>query len=170
MLTSLTRTICPLLSLAALALGTGCGKKIAEPKAESDTDIQQQVPNSLMIVNLTGAYVQQKYPENGDFSLPYELKVNHGSASTAGKSVSVYYNLTTSGDYDLKCLYKGNAGGDRMFLYTCYNPAGSVMGTLEQLLNEPVWVNKDRFMKMEASASDLDVGAIYQVRWTPQST
>lgn len=169
MLTSLTRTICPLLSLATLALSTGCGKKITEPKPASALDVQQQLPNSLMIVNMTGTYAQQRYPENGDFNLPYELKINRGSASTAGKTVSVYYNVTPSGDYDLKCVYKGNATGDRMFMSTCYNPAGSVMGTLEQLLNEPVWVSKDRFIKMESQASDLDVGAIYQVRWTPQS-
>ena len=153
MLTSLTQKLCPLVTLSALFMGIGCGKQIAEQSEQSDTDIQRQVPNSNLALRLSDSSYDHRFPEAGDFLTPIELKVNRGSASTAGKSVSVYYNVTTQGDYDIKCVYVGNPEGDRLKVKDCYKADGAVMGPISEVINFPVWIKKNNFLKIQTTAT-----------------
>ena len=161
MLTTLVQKLCPLLSLAALAIG--CGKKIEDASAPTIRNIENQEPSSLLILRLQGSHYT--YPANrfGSYKIPSELKVNSGN--TAGKLVSITYDLDSNGAYQMKCTYRGNSAGNRILLTKCVDDLNQDYGPVDRLLDATFYVHPKNYIRLQNTTHDLDVEAIYQMTW-----
>lgn len=161
MLTTLVKKLCPLLSLAALTVG--CGKKIEDSSSTPIRNIENQVPSSLLILRLQGSHYTYPADRFGSFKIPSELKVNSGN--TAGKLVSIIYDLDANGAYQMKCTYKGNTSGDRILLTKCVDDLNQDYGPVDRLLDATFYVHPNHYIRLQNQTNDLDVEAIYQMTW-----
>ena len=107
MLTTLTRKLCPLMTLAIATVG--CGKKIGEEKdtTPSRQNQNQEIP-AAFVLRLDGSVNSWKnysMPRPAHFVVPDRIKVRSGS--TAGKIVEIAHDVNPydSDDFHVKCTY-----------------------------------------------------------------
>lgn len=166
MLTTLTRKLCPLMSLAIATIG--CGKKVNDADTQSARNTENQELPSAYVIRLDGSQASRKnfkMIEDAQFKVPDSIVVRAGSAS--GKSVEVAYNVNEfdSDDYDFKCMYVPSATPSRLSLTKCVDYDGEDLGDVS---NETFRLYKNDLIQMRftgAPASDLVVEAIYSMRW-----
>lgn len=165
MLLTLTRKICPLLSLAIATVG--CGKKISEPKALPASSTENQELPSTYIIQLDGSEASSKtytLPRNTLFQIPERLKVRAGA--TLNKVVDIIYDVDPydSDVYDFKCSYVTSSNPAEMKLTYCQNDNGNDFYDITTFF--PLKEGQSIVMKFTgASSPDLIVEAIYSMKW-----
>lgn len=161
MLTKMTRSIIPMVSLALLV---SCGKKISDPKTEEIVKSPEyQLPAATLVVSLTSKLSQFFLVKSGHFNMPEALKVK--SSNGLGKVVNIYYNYYGyADDYQFKCIYTGKSQ-DSLDLKKCVSKDGGDYGDLDILLETPVILDSNTTIRMETTTSDLKVDAYFGVTW-----
>ncbi len=167
MLTTWTRKLCPLITLAIATIG--CGKKINEENSSSTRPVRQNVnlPSTYMI-QLDGSKVSRNnytLPAATTFELPDRIKVKRGNP--IGKTVEIAHNISPydGDDYDFMCTYKSTGSTSEMTLQKCVTFDGEYRDVdyySPHLLDENE-VIQIRFTG--ASALDLVVEAFYSMDW-----
>lgn len=165
MLNTLTRKLCPLMTLAIATIG--CGKKISEADTQPSRQTQNQDLPSTYIVQLDGSVSSKKLyqlPQNGQFEIPDRIKVRKGS--TAGKAVDLSFdaNPYDTEDYQFKCTYTPLSNSE-MILDRCVDYDGDDFGDVSGQL---FTLYKDDFIQIRfagAAANDLLVEAIFSMKW-----
>jgi hypothetical protein len=167
MLKRLVKKFPPLFGLIAIC--SGCGKKIDEPKNSS---ILQQTQNqqtpTLFIVGLDGSLQTKKsvpLPQNAQFEVPGKIRIQKGNSSN--KSVEIAYDVNPydSDDYQFKCIYNGNLPSNEMILNKCVNWDGENFGNVS---GHTFSLYKNDIIEMKfsgASAADLKVEAYFDIKW-----
>lgn len=165
MLNTLTRKLCPLMTLAIATIG--CGKKISDTDTQPSRQTQNQDQSSIYIVQLDGSLASKKLyqlPQNGQFEVPDRIKVRKGS--TTGKSVEISFdaNPYDTADFQFKCIYTPLSSSE-MILDRCVDydedDFGDVSGHLFSLY-------KDDFIQIRfagAPSQDLLVEAVFSMNW-----
>lgn len=165
MLTTLTRKLCPLLSLAIATIG--CGKKISDPDSQPSRQTENQELPSAYVLKLDGSQASKKlFPmvRSATFFLPDKLKVREGNS--AGKTVEIAYdaNPYDSEDYEFMCSYHASSNPAEMVLSSCVNYDGEDYGDVR---DEEFRLYKDDLiqMRVRGPAEGFTVEAIYSMRW-----
>lgn len=166
MLTTLTRKLCPLMSLAIATIG--CGKKVNDTGGKPTRNTENQELPSAYVIRLDGSQASRKNTkmiEDAQFKVPDAVIVRSGSS--AGKSVEVAYNVNEfdSEDFDFKCMYVPSGTPSRLSLTKCVDYDGEDLGDVS---NETFRLYKNDIIQMRftgAPASDLVVEAIYTMKW-----
>ncbi len=166
MLKFLSRTHIPLVWLVTLSLTQACGKEMSESKDSSDPNIERQDSNQTLITRIPQGTMNYLVPYDGRFKLPKELKVNAGTGSTKGKTVTIFYNLNQAGRFTLKCLYKGVAAGDRIFLNQCLDEDNRTFGPVEYLLSATWFLDKGFYIQIQNPDGVPDLEAVHHMEWT----
>lgn len=168
MLISLTRKLCPLMSMAIATIG--CGKKISDPKSQPANNTENSEVLSAYTLKLDGAQGYRKQYQvhrNAHMILPMNLKVRAGS--TTGKAVEITYDVNEydSDDYDFKCIYLPSANPDEMSLQKCHDYYGEDEDYGDVSEREfPIAKNQIIQLKFTGvPANGLVVEAIYKVKW-----
>lgn len=168
MLTTLTRKLCPLMSLAIATMG--CGKKVtdADTQRAGNRDRENQELPSAYVIRLDGSQATRKtvkFSRGAKAILPDQLIVRAGT--TPGKFVEIAYDVNEydSDDYSFKCTYSPSSNPIIMTLSSCVDYDGEDMGdmTKDEYPIRPGEVIQLRFSG--AQSSDLIVDAIYNMTW-----
>lgn len=166
MLTTLTRKLCPLMSLAIATIG--CGKKATEPDTQAARNTENQELPSAYVIKLDGSQTSRKnyaMPGDAQFKIPDRLVVRSGS--TAGKIVEIAYDVNSydSDDYQFKCTYVPSGSPSQMDLSSCVDYDNDDFGDVSE---HTFTIRKNDLIQMRftgAPASDLVVEAIYSMKW-----
>lgn len=166
MLTTLTRKLCPLMTLALATIS--CGKKIEEPTSTPNRTRENHSIPSTYIINLDGSQGSRKnhiLPEYASFELPDRLKVRKGS--TANKVIEIAYEVNPydNDDFQFKCFYVPSENPAEMVLTQCVDIDGDYFGNVSGQL---FGLRKNDIIQMRftgANAPDLMVEAIYSMDW-----
>jgi hypothetical protein len=166
-LTTITRKLCPLITLAIATIG--CGKKISESGTDVARSIEQHQESSVVIVKLIGNESSRKsysIPRNGIFSMPSSLRVRQGSG--IGKTVVIHYNIDESDpeDYMFKCTYHSLNEETELPLNNCKDRYGMDLGHIIDDHQFPFYYGKLINIKLTTGSSrDLVIDAIYSIDW-----
>lgn len=166
MLTTLTRKLCPLMSLAIATIG--CGKKVNDADTQPARSTENQELPSAYVIRLDGSQMSSKNNRmvgNAQFKVPDAVIVRTGSS--AGKAVELAYNVNEydSEDFDFKCMYAPSSDPSRLALTKCVDYDGEDLGDVS---NETFRLYKNDIIQMRftgAQSSDLIVEAIYSMKW-----
>jgi hypothetical protein len=166
MLTTLTRKLCPLLSLAIASLG--CGKKIADAETQSGRSRDNQELPSTHVLRLDGSQVSRKLffmPEDVNFKVPDRLRVLIGQ--TTGKQVEISYEVNEydRDDFQFKCTYTASHNPSEMILDKCVDYHDYDFGDVS---GHTFGLRQNDAIEMKftgANASDMVVDAIYSMKW-----
>jgi hypothetical protein len=166
MLTTMTRKLCPLLSLAIATIG--CGKKVTDADSQSAHNTENQELPSAYVIRLDGSQASRKnysMIDDAQFKIPDRLVVRAGS--TAGKTVEVAYEVNEfdSDDFQFKCMYVPSANPSQMALDKCVDYDNDDFGDVSE---QKFTLHKNDIIQMRftgAPASDLVVEAIYTMKW-----
>lgn len=166
MLTSFTRKLCPLLSLAIATIG--CGKKISETDSKPANTIENSETSSRYVLRFdssNGNRSQFLAPRDAQFYVPSKVQVFSGS--TAGRVLEISYNVNEydSDYYDFKCTYKPSVTPGEMKLDDCFNDRGSFgSSTLEYEFT----ILEDQIIEMNLTGgqtSDFIADISYLMDW-----
>ena len=166
MLTTLTRKLCPFVSLAIATIG--CGKKISDPDNQAARQTENQELPSAYVLRLDGSEGSKKlFPmaRSANFRIPDKLKVRAGD--TTGKIVELGFDVNPydSDDYEFKCSYVAAANPAEMVLSKCVNYDNEDYGDIS---NEEFRLYKDDIIQMKFSGAPspgLIVEAIFSMKW-----
>lgn len=166
MLNTLTRKLCPFVTLAIATIG--CGKKIADPESQPARQTENQELPSAYVLRLDGSESSKKdYPmvRSANFRIPDMLKVRQGD--TSGKVVEIAFDVNPydSDDYEFKCSYTASANASEMKLVNCVNYDGDDYGDVS---NEEFRLYKGDLIQMRfagAPSQGLIVEAIFSMKW-----
>jgi hypothetical protein len=166
MLLSLTRKLCPLITLAIATMG--CGKKIVEADTKGARITEGQERPSLYILELDGSKESSrlfKVPQNAQFQIPDRLIVKQGT--TTGKSVDMLYNVYEEDTdiYDFRCIYKESPNPVELLIDKCVNEYNQDIGYTPSII---FTIERDQLIQMRfsgAPAPDLFVEAIFGMDW-----
>jgi hypothetical protein len=166
MLTTLTRKLCPLLSLAIASLG--CGKKITDAQTQPGRSRDNQEIPSTYILRLDGPQVSRKIffmPADVNFKVPDRLRVLTGQ--TAGKKVEISYEVNEydHDDYQFKCIYNASHNPSEMILDKCVDYHNYDFG---EVSGHTFGLRQNDAIEMKFTGgmtSDLVVDAIYSMKW-----
>lgn len=166
MLTTLTRKLCPLMSLAIATIG--CGKKVTDPEAQPARNTENQELPSAYVIKLDGSQSSRKDVKmagDAQFKIPDRIVVRSGS--TAGKIVEIAYDVNEydSDDYQFKCTYVPSSSPSQMNLSSCVDYDNDDFGDVSE---HTFTLHKNDLIQMRftgAPASDLVVEAIYTMKW-----
>lgn len=166
MLTTLTRKLCPLLSLAMATIG--CGKKLEDAETKSRRSTENQELPSTYVIQLDGGQVYHKnyfLTESAQFKIPDRIRVRQGS--TSGKVVEIAHDVNEydGEDFFYKCSYKASANPNEMILDKCVDYDGDDFGDVS---NHIFTLYKNEVVQMRfagAPSADLIVEAIYSMNW-----
>lgn len=165
MLTTLTRKLCPLMSLAIATIG--CGKKVTDAETQAARNTENQELPSAYTIRLDGSQSSTKsvkFSRGARAMLPDQLIVRAGT--TPGKFVEIAYDVNEydSDDFNFKCTYSASSNPIIMQLTSCVDYDGEDMGdmTKDEYPIRPGEIVQLRFKG--AQASDLIVDAIFQIR------
>jgi hypothetical protein len=166
MLFTLTRKICPLMTLVFATIG--CGKKITQADARPGNSTENQEIPSTFVIGLDGSretFKEVRLPEAARFYIPDRLQVISGN--TNGKVVEIAYDVDEDDDefYRFKCAYVASINPYEMNLDKCVNDDENDLGDVS---NYEFPIKKNAIIQMRfsgAPASNLNVEAIYSMRW-----
>ncbi|MFP5385297.1 MAG: hypothetical protein ACLGHN_04420 [Bacteriovoracia bacterium] len=166
MLQTLTKKLCPFLSLALATVG--CGKKIADSETEPARQVEYQKQPSAYILRLDSsarASVNYSMPDAANFEIPDRIKVRSGDPS--GKIVEIVYDVNKydSQDYEFKCSYSSTHNPSEMVLQNCVNYDNEDYGNVEGHI---FTLYKNDIIQLRlagAEAGNLVVEAIYSMAW-----
>jgi hypothetical protein len=166
MLITLTRKICPLMTLAIATIG--CGKKITQADARPGNSTENQEIPSTFVIGLDGSSQSRKevrLPESARFYIPDRLQVLSGN--TNGKFVEIAYDVDEDDDdfYRFKCAYVSSINPYEMTLDKCVNDDEIDYGDVS---NYEFPLKRNAIIQMRftgAPAQDLNVEAIYSMKW-----
>lgn len=166
MLTTLTRKICPFVTLAIATFG--CGKKITDPDSQGARQTENQELPTAYVLRLDGSESSLKvFPmaRSANFKIPDKLKVREGD--TSGKVVELAFDVNPydSSDYEFKCSYLAAANPSEMMLSKCVNYDNDDYGDVS---NEEFRLYKDDLIQMRingAPSEGLIVEAIFSMKW-----
>ena len=166
MLQTLTKKLCPLLSLALATVG--CGKKIADSATEPARQVEyQKLPSTyiLRLDNSEKSSASYSMPDAGNFEIPDRIKVRSGNPS--GRIVEIVYDVNKydSEDYEFKCSYSSTHNPSEMVLQNCVNYDNEDYGNVE---GQVFTLYKNDIIQLRLSGSqtgNLVVEAIYNMSW-----
>lgn len=166
MLTTLTRKLCPLMSLAIATIG--CGKKVTDAETQAARNTENQELPSAYVIRLDGSQASRKnykMIDDAQFKIPDRLVVRSGS--TAGKTVEVAYDVNEfdSDDFQFKCMYVPSSNPSQMTLSKCVDYDNDDFGDVSE---QTFTLRHNDIIQMRftgAPASDLVVEAIYTMKW-----
>lgn len=166
MLQTLTKKLCPLLSLAMATVG--CGKKIADSETAPARQVEYQKLPSTYILRLESSarvYASYSMPNAANFEIPDRIKVRSGNPS--GQIVEILYDVNKydSNDYEFKCSYSSTHNPSEMVLQNCVNYDNEDYGNVE---GQIFTLYKNDIIQMRFTGSqvaDLVVEAIYNMSW-----
>lgn len=166
MLLTLTRKLCPLMSLAIATIG--CGKKIAEQKTTTARLTENQELPSAYVIRLDGTEGSRKnytIPRPTQFEIPERLKVRQGN--TTNKIVEIAYDVNQfdSEDFQFKCMYVPSPNPSEMTLSKCVDYDGDDFGNVSGHKFALRFKDIVQMRFTGAPASDLVVEAIYSMNW-----
>lgn len=170
MLFGLTKKLCPLMSLAALALG--CGKKINDPETTSGdgTRYEEQRPSSVLVLEIKtneSSKLSYTVPFNGYFFFPSKLTMKAGSG--LGKTVRFIYDIDKNGEYDYLCYYKSTVEPTELRFDKCLNADGADLEVNPDDFDSLPWLQrKGNRVEMElvsGFATNLRINAVFSVDW-----
>jgi hypothetical protein len=166
MLTTLTRKLCPLLSLAIFTLG--CGKEISEPETQlGRTRDNQEIP-STFVLRLDGTQTSKKVyymPEDASFKIPDRLNVKSGA--TNGKMVEIIYQIDKydSEYFQFGCSYVPSINSTEMLLQRCFDYENNDFGDVSRQIFALYKNDSIQLKFKDSSRSDLIIEAIYNMNW-----
>lgn len=168
MLTTITKKLCPLMSLA---LAFGCGKKINDPKTtEANRSTQnQELPAvlTLQVKEIESTMKKYELPRNAWFSLPTKLLVRQGNG--IGKRVKIFYNQLADSSYEFHCFYKSTAKPAELDFEKCESNLGvEIISSTEDLENMDFPMDKGSAVKMQLlnpTGTNLIIDSTYIVDW-----
>lgn len=164
MLKTLNWKLSSLVPLLLLTTTIGCGKKMGEKSdAQPVSHTENQLPNSLMVLQLKSNSSTYPFEKFGSLNTPSELIIKEGSST--GKTVTIYYNIDQNGVWGIKCAYKGTALGNKMPLSRCWNQDNQDLGTVSELLSMAIYVYPGHYIQLQNPTGGVTVEAIYQVDW-----
>lgn len=166
MLKSLTKKLCPLMSLAITTLS--CGKKISESHAGPTIQTQNQVLPSSYVLRLDGlgaSWQQTRLPKNAQFEVPSRIRVRAGDSVNKVVELSFDVNNYDSEDFQFKCIYQGVPSEADLILDKCINYDGDHLGDVRGYIftlyqNDIIQINFTG-----DTAQDLIVDAVFSMRW-----
>lgn len=166
MLNSLSRKLCPFLSLAFATLS--CGKKINEPKAGPARQTENQEIPSTYVLQIDGkisSLVSYRLPRPAQFEIPQKLSVLQGNPF--GKQIDIAYDVNEfdSEDIQFKCTYISSANPTEMILSHCQDYEGDDFG---DVTGQKFTLRFNDIIQLKftgAPAPDLVVDAIYSMKW-----
>lgn len=166
MLTTLTRKLCPLLSLAIITIG--CGKKITQDQSLPIRSRENQEIPSAYLIEIDGSQTSRKnyfLSYNAQFRIPDRLLVKQGN--TNGKVVEIAYDVNQfdNDDYFFKCIYVASPNPAEMNLNKCVDYDDDDFGDVS---NNTFTLYKNDIIQMRftgAPSSDLVIEAIYSMTW-----
>jgi len=169
MLSTLTKRLCPLMSLA---LAFSCGKKINDPEATGGGNTQgqnQELPAvlTLQVNEVVSPTKQYLLPRNAWFKLPTKLLAIEGNA--AGKKVQIYYNLLNSGDYEFQCSYRSVASATELPFVNCESSDGlEIISNPTDLESMVFPMDKSTSVKVQLTnptGTGMKIDSSYRVDW-----
>lgn len=166
MLTTLTRKLCPLMTLAIATIG--CGKKIGEPKDQPARQTQNQELPSAYVIRLDGSQSSYKnyfMPKDTGFKVPDRIIVRSGT--TAGKIVEIAHdvNIYDSDDFHVKCVYNAGIIPSELVLSGCFDSNEDDLGDVSEM---PFSLRETEIIQIRfkgANSSDMVVDAVYSMDW-----
>lgn len=166
MLATVTRKLCPLMTLAIATIG--CGKKINDADAQPARQTENAEIPSAYVIRLDGSNTSRTYeriPQNAQFKIPERLNVQAGD--TANKIVEIAYEVNEydPDDYLYKCSYKSSSVPHEMVLDKCVDYDDHDFGDVSE---QTFTLYRNDIIQMRftgASASDVVVEAIYSMKW-----
>lgn len=165
MLATLTKKICPTISL--LIFTVACGKGTSAPSSASPVVVAPQIVTddfSVKIDTALGLKADVNIPRNGKTDLPLSLRVLSGNAS--GKKASIFYNMDpyfTVDDYEFRCDYTAS-GSEKLALVDCYDMDNRPFGTVAGI-KFSLDAGKLIRIKVSGATSDAEIEATYLVDW-----
>jgi hypothetical protein len=170
MLLTLTKKLCPLLSLA---LAFGCGKKINDPST-SDVNRTEQGQTTELPAVLTikldeavSTYKLYQMPKNAWFNLPEKLMVRAGNG--LGKRVKIYYNLLSNGQYEFLCNYKSVSSTSQLNFENCLSSDSiQIVSNASDLEKMDFPMDKGTSVKLQLTnptGGGLIIDSTYLVEW-----
>ena len=166
MLNTLTRKLCPLMSLAIATIG--CGKKITEPTSTPVRQTENQELPSAYVLTINGLENSRKnywLPQPAQFEVPKRLRVNQGSTLQKAVEIAFDVNEFDSDDYQFKCSYIPSTETTEMRLNNCVDYDGNDFGDItgHQFSLRTNDIIQIRFTG--ARADDLEVDAVFSMKW-----
>lgn len=166
MLRTLTRKLCPLMSLAIVTVG--CGKKIQEPKAEPTRQSHNQEISSIYKLVLNGSeasYKNYTLPKSAQFEIPKLINVVEGLSE--GKKIEIAFDVDEfdSNDFHFKCSYVSSPSQVTfMVLSGCEDYDGYRFDVDQQIFPQ----RKGSILQIRFAGStgkDLSVEAVFGMTW-----
>lgn len=170
MLSTLTKKLCPLMSLA---LAFSCGKKINDPESTNAGTTQGQNTElpaelTLQVNEVVSAIKTYEIPRNAWFKLPTKLLAREGNA--IGKRVRIYYNLLVSGDFEFQCSYRSTVKTSELAFENCQSNQGvEIISNPADLENVLFPMDKGSSIKMQLTnptGTGMKIDSDYIVDWT----
>lgn len=129
--------------LTLLTLACSCGKKINEG-ADADTGkkpLKLERNLTLVVDEVVSLTTDYHVPENAMFKLPTELNARLGNA--IGKKIEIFYNYTSSNQYEFRCTYSSTERDSKLALVNCVSSSGDEIFTSEHDIKE-IWFPVDK--------------------------
>lgn len=166
MLATLTRKLCPLMTLAIATIG--CGKKIGETQDSPARQHQNQEIPAAYVVRLDGSSNSWKnytMPKPTHFVVPDRLKVRTGNST--GKSVEIAHDVNPydSDDFHVKCTYTASSIPSEFRLSGCVDFEGRDFGDVSDFIFRLDEGDLIQIRFKGANASDVIVDAVYSMEW-----
>lgn len=166
MLTTLTRKLCPLMTLAIATIG--CGKKIGEPKSSPTRQNHNQEIPAAYVIRLDGSSSSWKnysMPKPTHFVVPDRLKVRSGNA--AGKIVEIAHDVNPydSDDFHVKCTYASSSSSKELVLTGCVDYENDDFGDVSDFIFRLEEGDLIQIRFKGANAADTIVDAVYTMEW-----
>lgn len=168
MLSPLVKKICPFVTLL---MAMGCGKQINDPEvSEVARQVQGQEPAPTLILQINesvSAVTSYTLTRNAWFHLPSKLMARNASA--VGKSVTIFYNLQLTGEYEFHCQYKSVASATELDFVNCQSPDNiNIISNVNDLENMQFPMDRDTKVKLQLNnptGTKILIDAAYLVDW-----
>lgn len=169
MLTTVTKKLCPLLTLAFATVG--CGKKIGDATVgRGDTSLNNQELSSIYHLSLNSQierYAQYRLPEPASFYFPEFVDVVAGTITNQVLEISYDVNELDTDFFLMKCYYSPtNVKPNSLILTNCVNQFNqNIDGSM---YDYKLPLRKDHIIQLKFSdpnESSLVVNATYRMNW-----
>jgi hypothetical protein len=164
MLATLTRKLCPILSLTIITIG--CGKKIGQEETTGQITPHQDI-SSAFVMRLDSKQSNIKNYSliaDAQFIVPDRLIVRSGSAT--GKIIEIAHDVNEfdNSDFYFKCVYIPAPNPSEMMLKKCVNYNDDDFGDVS---NNTFTLYKNNVLqiKLSGASGELTVDAIYSMGW-----